>query len=460
MIELKEVTLVRSGLTLFQNLNIAIASNEHWVITGPSGAGKTLFLGILAGAIHPTKGSIHFDFIHSKDYEGIYAERKSKIHYIKAHALQTFLSDNTAFYQQRYYTIGDERTRLVKDLIGEINTLNIEFPSSFNITALLNLPITKLSNGQLKKVLILKNLSASIPRVLLLDYPYEGLDHESRADLNNFITFIANEFLIQIIIVDHDHELPTIINKRMVINNFTIVETSDYSVKKEITQQNNNNTKTLQQLNITNEPVVEFKDVTIQYGSRIIIDNFNWTVRKGERWALVGRNGSGKTTLFSIIYADHPFAYSQKVFLFGKRRGSGESIWDIKKRISYLGPELLSYLNPQYITESANQYLLKDQTIKADKLSGLITYFKAEHFFDCPIKQLSSSQLQLMLLIQFFTKEADLLLLDEPFQFLDTEQKQLVSDYLVKYLKPETTLILISHYKKDIALWTGLKMVL
>ena len=83
----------------------------------------------------------------------------------------------------------------------------------------------------------------------------------------------------------------------------------------------------------------------LQYGDHLIFKDFNWSVSRGDRWVLLGRNGTGKTTLFSMIFADHPMAYTQQIFLFGKRRGTGESIGDIKRRITYLGPEQMSYLN-------------------------------------------------------------------------------------------------------------------
>src|SRR5688572_9298445 len=85
------------------------------------------------------------------------------------------------------------------------------------------------------------------------------------------------------------------------------------------------------------------KKVSVQYGDKIILDEVNWKVMKGERWLLSGPNGAGKSTLLSLITADNPKAYANSIFLFGKKRGSGESIWDIKKKIGYVSPELHLY---------------------------------------------------------------------------------------------------------------------
>lgn len=198
--------------------------------------------------------------------------------------------------------------------------------------------------------------------------------------------------------------------------------------------------------------VVEIRDLKIQYGDTVILKDFNWTVNRGDRWALVGANGSGKTTLFSIIFADHPLAYSQQVYLFGKRRGTGESIWQIKERINYLGPELLSYLDPQSAMLTAREFISTNKN--SERLSELVKFFGVEKFIDRPIRELSSGQMQLTLLMRCFMSNKEMLLLDEPFQFLAPNVRDLVADYLQKYLADDTTLILITHYEEDLARWT------
>ena len=130
------------------------------------------------------------------------------------------------YYQQRYYGLGDERTPLVRDILGEgvsrLKALNI--PESLSIEHLTDVEVTRLSNGQLKKLLLLKILLAEIPQFLLLDYPFEGLDHESRSDLCDFLDFMATRYSIQIMMVDNDHHLPSVMNRRLTLEAFTIVK--------------------------------------------------------------------------------------------------------------------------------------------------------------------------------------------------------------------------------------------
>ena len=458
MIEIRNAVVIKNGNKLFDNFSWTINDGEHWVITGPNGCGKTTLLELISGVIHLPHGQLIYSFIDGDTWDERYAQRKRKIHYIPANAIHTLLSEMQGlYYQQRYYGIGDERTPLVSDILGKAKEelKSPPVPETFSIGHLLNLEVTRLSNGQLKKVLLLKALLAEIPKVLLLDYPFEGLDYDSREDLCNFIDFLGFTYGVQIILVDHYHHLPKVINRKLVLNSFAIEREEPLHERSgsSVSPQEADNSKA----SSLTAPVVEIRDLKIQYHNHVVLQNFNWTVHQGDRWALIGRNGSGKTTLFSMIFADHPMAYSQQIYLFGRRRGSGESIWDIKKRIAYLGPELVSYLAPRSIGLSVRDYIRSvNKKVSEENLNILVEHFAAEMFIDKPVRFLSSGELQLMAIMNCFLTEKELLLLDEPFQFLDTFQRRNLSRFLQSNLHPETTLILITHYAEDLAEWTNL----
>lgn len=453
-INIIDVDVLQTGVKLFANFSWSVGAGEHWVISGANGSGKTTLLEIIAGVKHVQQGVVQYSFVEGSTWDERYAERRKKIHYIPAHAMQSLINpDPTRYYQQRYYDLGDEQSPLVRDLLGDgvsrLRDLNI--PESLSIEHLIDVEVTRLSNGQLKKVLLLKILLAEIPQFLLLDYPFEGLDHESRRDLCDFLDFMAASHSIQIIIVDNDHHLPAVMNRRLTLDAFTIVKAEILSVQAPEVPRKMTSTLSMP-LETQRNAVVKIQNLRIKYGEKTILRDFNWTINQGDRWALVGRNGAGKTTLFSMIFADHPMAYSQEIYLFGKRRGSGESIWDIKRRIGYLGPELISYLAPGSILLSGGEYLRSiNRKINEKKLGELIQHFHAENFVDKPVRVLSSGQLQLILIMNCFLTEKELLLLDEPFQFLDTRQRMLLKSYLEEHLHEETTLILITHYEQDLA---------
>jgi molybdate transport system ATP-binding protein len=459
MIEVKDVSVRRTGIPVLQELTWRIAAGEHWVITGANGGGKTWLLELLAGNIHPTTGEVVYDFVQGASWDERFALRKKHIHYIPAHALQVFLQQHQMFYQQRYYSMGDERVPRVKDILGvtahAFDALGM--PATFNVASLLEIEVTRLSNGQLKKVMILQNLVRGLPRVLLFDYPFEGLDHASRADLATFLDDLARHHGITLIMTDHGHHLPEAINRRLVMEGGTVKAIETVQASLPPASPAAVTTAPRQE----GMPIVEMKGIAIRYGSRTILEDFHWTIRQGERWALTGRNGSGKTTLFSLIFADHPMAYSQPVFLFGKRRGSGESIWDIKNRINYFGPELISYLAPQFRPETARTWIAQQHRhLSQPALAHAIDHFQARDFIDRPVKTLSSGQLQVMLIISSLVSGRELLLLDEPYQFLDPLNKERLNHYLQEHLHADTTLVLITHYEEDIARWTQQRLSL
>ncbi len=72
-----------------------------------------------------------------------------------------------------------------------------------------------------------------------------------------------------------------------------------------------------------------------------MLKNINWQLNEGGKMAVTSeRNGSGKSTLLSLLNADYPQAYANQIYLFGKKRGSGESIWDIKEKIGIISPRI------------------------------------------------------------------------------------------------------------------------
>jgi ABC-type molybdenum transport system ATPase subunit/photorepair protein PhrA len=97
--------------------------------------------------------------------------------------------------------------------------------------------------------------------------------------------------------------------------------------------------------------ILQLEEVTVRYGAKTLLNGLNWQVCAGDKWIISGRNGSGKSTLLSLIFADHPQAYANRIFWMGRRRGSGESIWDIKRLVGYFSPELLRYYDQALTVE-------------------------------------------------------------------------------------------------------------
>ncbi len=428
----------------FDDFNFELKQGEHLKICGANGSGKTLFIKALCGKMLLRSGNISVENN---------MPLKDLVAHVPARTFELlFNSSVNLFYQQRYYSVANEDVQTVRQVLGKtLNDVTKYFAHPhFNIESLLDLKVTGLSNGQLRKLVLLKTLS-SHPKFMVLDYPYEGLDDKSRNELNELLKELVDGFGITLIIVDNDNVLPNLLFKEHCI------ESLPKSID-ELSLQTNSSS-----VNVENKglPVIELKNITIQYGSKTIIEEFNWKVVKGERWLLLGPNGSGKSTILSLIFADHPQVYKNDIQLFGKKRGSGESIWEIKNRISFLSAEMFTYAESSYKNnQKVSDFLLthfhgpfEGEGLNAKDLERkaleMLKYFGLDSLKNAFFRNLSSGHKQLLLLIRTFLYKKELILLDEPFQYLDAENKQLAKTFITRMLNKEDTFIVISHHAKD-----------
>lgn len=156
--------------------------------------------------------------------------------------------------------------------------------------------------------------------------------------------------------------------------------------------------------------------------------------------------------MFSLIFADHPLAYSNQVWIYGKRRGTGDSIWDIKARMSYLGPEVMRFMSPQETMLTAREFLI--QSVPEELMMEQASWFEVTEYLDRQLRKLSSGELQMIMLMNCLLKDRELYLLDEPFQYLDDRALALVRNYMQSHLGSDKTLVLISHQNEELNGWT------
>jgi molybdate transport system ATP-binding protein len=205
--------------------------------------------------------------------------------------------------------------------------------------------------------------------------------------------------------------------------------------------------------------VIDMKNVCIRYGERTILKDLNWTVCNGERWALSGQNGSGKSTLLSLVCADNPQSYACDITLFDRPRGSGESIWDIKKHIGYVSPEMhRSYkrnlpairIVASGLMDSIGLYAVPNEQ-DYDKCRWWLDVFGIGHLADKPFLQISSGEQRLVLLARAFVKDPQLLILDEPLHGLDLWNRRLAKDIIETFCQRRgKTLIMVTHYQEEL----------
>ncbi|MDE7443050.1 MAG: ATP-binding cassette domain-containing protein, partial [Muribaculaceae bacterium] len=253
------------------------------------------------------------------------------------HSLTGFKAE---YYQQRYESTMNDGIPTVADIMGQrLQSADwLRWSRLLDLHGIADKRINYLSSGELRKVLIINQL-LELPDLLILDSPYIGLDAASRPSLDMAIQAVADAGTSVLLLIPDRLHRPDYIDHELTMNKGVIGAPFDSDDTPVITSLPGHSPKQF------TGPIVELRDCSVTLGGRQVLSGVNWTVCGGETWALTGPNGSGKSTLLSLITADNPQAYRCDIRLFGHKRGTGESIWDIKRRIGYVSPEMHTYFN-------------------------------------------------------------------------------------------------------------------
>jgi molybdate transport system ATP-binding protein len=307
------------------------------------------------------------------------------------------------------------------------------------------------------------------PVLLLLDNPLNGLDVSARQDFNELIREIS-ESGISIIMATPATEIPESITHVAVLESGKmIIQCKKYEFKPisfHTIGQIQTNQDELKQLlsatpSVVYDTIIGMEDVSIKYGDKQILDGVNWQVRQGQRWALTGHNGAGKSTLLSLINGDNPQAFANKIILFDQPKGSGESIWEIKKKIGYVSPEFFQY----FPTGSTCLQVIEsgfDDTLGLFRVSGKsraetslrwMTLLHISEFAGALIRNVPVSIQRICMLARAMVKNPSLLILDEPCLGLDVERQEQFKNLIDTICSmTDLSLIYVSHYQEEMPL--------
>lgn len=443
-------------------INFRMEKGEHIALLGPNGGGKSLLVDILIGRWPLLMNEVKYDFIPS-----VSALVCDNIKYI------TFRdsygdADGNFYYQQRWNSQDMETTPLVSELLPQVpdSEWKNNLYGLFGVEEMLDKHLVLLSSGELRRFQLVKAL-LSQPRVLILDNPFIGLDASTRTLLRELLERMIRAISLQVILVlSRVDEIPPFITHVVPVeglvcgnkierNAFLCEAKNAEDMKMDVTE----NLHHLDSMNdCCQEEVIRLNKVTIRYGERTILKDLDWVVHRGEKWALTGDNGSGKSTLLSLVCADNPQSYACDIAMFGRKRGTGESIWEIKKRIGYVSPEIhRAYLKnipaidivASGLHDSVGLYV-RPKPEQRSVCEEWLDVFGIKELKDRSFLQLSSGEQRLVLLARAFVKDPDLLILDEPLHGLDTRNRSLVMDVIRLFANREgKTLIMVSHYQEE-----------
>ena len=431
-------------------IDFVLCEGEQLAIVGPNGGGKTMLVNTLIGRYPLLMNEVRYDFEETNGrmtYENIHymAFRDSYGDY-----------DPHYYYQQRWNSQDVEQSPTVGNSLT-VTEGNEELLREFAIDVLMDKQLVMLSSGELRRLQIVKALMMQ-PRVLIMDNPFIGLDDTMRNQLKQLLLQLVDRRGLQLILVlSREDEIPDFITHVVPVVDKIVGEKVCYTTP---AVEGTDELCTVETFDpVSDDVVIDFRNVTLRYGEHTIFKNLNWKVCRGERWALMGRNGSGKSALLSLVCADNPQSYACDISLFGRRRGTGESIWDIKRRIGYVSPEMhRAYLKDlpaieivaSGLHDSIGLYVRPRPEQMGVCMEWMHT-FGIEKLAERTFLTLSSGEQRLVLLARAFVKDPELLILDEPLHGLDTQRRKEVRSIINEFgLREGKTLIMVTHYPEEL----------
>ncbi len=474
-VSLENVLIRLHEKVLFEGLNWEILADQHWAIIGPNGSGKSALLRALAGSLPVAKGNITHHFLGNKNRDSA----QDQIAFVAFGPEKRALSDEV-FYQERWNVGLNEDAPSVSNLLSAQGIRHTNpfvvakekrdagFPArrqkviqQLGLKSLLARKLFQLSNGERRKLGIARALLQN-PKLLILDNPFEGLDEGFRTRLRrNLESLMRGKMRIVIAGTSRD-EIPSgITNVLRIKSDGTISQGRLQEMgrlgigTREKLPTGTKNRGGAKKSRI----LVEMKNVNVSYDKTPVLRGINWTVRENEKWALLGQNGAGKTTLLSLIIGDNPQAYANNITIFGKRRGTGESIWEIKKKIGWVAPELQIYypIGASCLDVVSSGFfdsigLYKKCNSRQRKVA--LSWLKRFGLSSCakkPFEEISEGEQKLALLARALVKGPRLLVLDEPCQGLDVKNRDRVLKAIDSIEKHHNaSLIFVTHRRDEL----------
>lgn len=385
------------------------------------------------------------------------------------------------FFQQRFISLHDEEAPLVRHLLlkkkfflqtdryiddmawpeTDPDKLDDALKIADLSEEVLDRKLLSLSNGELRRILLARMWMEN-PQWVYFNDLFGGLDPEYRRHLASSVVQLSKRdgLKVAVRLAREDELLPEIpafvyadktftqyageLPSEMAAPKYSKKELKDYEI-----------------VNLgspdTSDPEILFdlKNINVQFGDTVVLKNLNWTVRKGEHWAVMGENGAGKSTLLGMLTADHPQIYKNDITLLGERPGHGLNIWEHKAKLGFFSPELaLQYREDLSLSEvlctgfTSNLCKAENTTWEERaKAKEWLNYLGFDDV-DARYRSLSPIDKRVVLMARAAIRPPKVLLLDEPTQGLKGEYREKIFS-LLQLLSKETTIILVSHYEEE-----------
>ena len=462
--------VVRNPLVrLTEPVTLDFLAGEHIAIVGPNGAGKSLLVDMLTEKYPLRDGELTYDFSPSLT--------KTAYDNIKYIAFRdTYGSaDANYYYQQRWNAHDQEDAPLVREVLGEVkdDVLRRQLFELFSIEPMLDKKIILLSSGELRRFQLTKAL-LTVPRILIMDNPFIGLDAPTRELLFNLLERLTRLGELQIVLVlSMLDDIPSFITHVVPVEDMKVgekMEREEYvqafcAGNQMRIQEEAGALEELQRCildlpyehaNFTSDEVVKLNGVSIRYDDRTILKELDWTVMRGEKWALSGENGAGKSTLMKCLFGIY-HKDEGTIKLRGQEVNFQSPHEALLNGISMVHQELeqvpeRSVMENVWLGRFPKKFGLIDTAKMVKDTEAVLATLGGEVKID-PRARLSSltvSKRQMVDIAKAVSYNCDIIALDEPTSSLNEKEVDILMEIIDGLRRQGKGIIYISHKMEEI----------
>ncbi len=326
----------------------------------------------------------------------------------------------------------------------------------------------QLSSGQSRKLILLREILKGA-RQVILQSPYDGLDEAGCRELDKALAALRQHAVEVLVTVSNRCDIPAWCSHLAVLRSGRIV-------------QQGGRDDIIRELETTSPPakglfhadirqltagrpaadprpreLIALRDGFARFADKTLFEHLDLEIDDGCHTLITGPNGCGKSTLLQIITGDSPKCYANDLRIFGVRRGSGESIWELKRHMGIVSPEI--HRN-HHIPGTARQVVLSGlfdsiglyhKTSAAQQRMALqwLEWIGLPHKASEAFRRLGFAEQRLVLIARALIKLPRLLILDEPTQGLDQDSRHELLGLLEEIAAHQISTILYVSHRKD-----------
>ncbi len=400
--------------------------DQHWAVVGGNGAGKTTLALLLRDLRRPQRGSVQWA-------DGIDPERDF-IH-VSFSLQKELMAIDARFDNSNESEDAFDVGTTVRAAILDGRPADPRFDelvAAFGIGHILDRGIRYISTGEGRKTLLARAIFAQ-PKGLILDNPLEGLDLNAQREVLALIERLLTRDTPLLLLLPDGAQLPQGVTHVLHLERGKVIACGARDTVKLDDGEAHVGEGPLpppllraNPLDANADPIV-MEGVSVSLNDQPILTDIHWRLARGQHCCISGPNGAGKSTLMSLINGDSHKAYGQPLWLFGRKRGSGESVWEVKANCGIVNTPLqLNFVGRQRVLEVVASGLYdsvglyqdctgreKELTLAWIDAAGLTPLAKQR--FD----ELSFGEQRMALLARAMVKSPPLLILDEPCLGLD-----------------------------------------